>query len=204
MARAAWTEAAERRRQIIEAALPVFAGRSYAEATTAEVARAAGISQPAIFKHFATKRDLFVAVLERTTELVLERWQGAADRAETPLDGLLEIARTYAGMAHSQQVTFRVRLRAVAESADPVIAAAARTSYLTLVGFLRERIELAKVAGQVPPSVDAMAAAWHFLSVGQGFNLNHYVGFGWDETVIRQMIQSLMAGIAPACSMHNS
>lgn len=161
MARASWTEATERRRQIVEAALPIFASRSYAEATTADVARAANISQPAIFKHFATKRDLFVAVLERTTELVLERWQGAADGAPTPLDGLRAIAWTYAGMAQTQQVTFRVRLRAVAESSDPVIAEAAR----------------------------------HFLSVGQGFNLNHFVGFGWDETVIRSLIDGLMRNL---------
>lgn len=202
--RAHWTEATERRRLIVEAALLVFAGRSYAAATTADVAKAAKISQATIFKHFATKRDLFVAVLARTTELVLERWQRASEGAPTPLDGLVAIARTYAMMAAREQVTFRVRIRAVAESADPVIAEHARNSYLTIVSFLRDLIEKAKEARQLPEEVDAAAAAWHFLSVGQGFNLNHFVGFGWDETIIRWLIDSLFRGIATARPLDNT
>lgn len=180
----------------MEAALQVFASHSYATATTADVARVANVSQATIFKHFATKRDLFVAVLARTTELVLERWQRAAESAPTPLEGLMAIARTYAMMAAREQVTFRVRIRAVAESADPVIAEHARASYMTIVGFLRDLIEKAKEARQLPEEVDPMAAAWYFLSVGQGFNLNHFVGFGWDESIIRGLIESLFRGIA--------
>jgi AcrR family transcriptional regulator len=191
MPRAPWTEGAERRRQIVEAALSVFAGRSYADATTADVAREAHIAQATIFKHFATKRDLFVAVLGRTTELVLERWQLAFDAEPSPLRGLQAIARTYADMAHTERLTFRVRIRAVAESADPVIAGHARRSYTTIVAFLQVLIEKAKAAGELPASLDAETAAWHFLAVGQGFNLNHYVGFGWDERIIGSMVEHL-------------
>lgn len=192
MPRAKWTEGAERRRQIVEAALPIFASRSYAEATTAEVARAARISQATVFKHFATKRDLFVAVVERTTELVLEHWQKVAEAAPSPLEGLRAIAEAYSTMAHAQEVTFRVRFRAAAESADPVIAQAARTSYLIIVEFLAEQIARAQQAGQADPAVNAKSAAWRFLAVGQGFNLNNLVGFGWDDALIRELIDSML------------
>lgn len=182
---------------IVEAALHVFAASSYADATTGDVARAAGVSQATIFKHFATKRELFVAVLERTTALVLDRWQAVADEEPTPLDGLMAIARTYAMMASTDHVTFRVRIRAVAESGDPVIAEHARASYMAIVGFLQALVQQAKDAGQLPDHIDPTVTAWHFLSVGQGFNLNHFVGFGWDEATIQGLIRTLFQGIAP-------
>ena len=56
--------AAERRVALIDAALTVFGERSYTGATTAEIARAAGVSEPILYRHFASKRDLYVACLE--------------------------------------------------------------------------------------------------------------------------------------------
>ena len=56
--------AAERRQAIVDAALRVFAGSSYSGATTAEIARAAGISEPILYRHFASKRELYLACLE--------------------------------------------------------------------------------------------------------------------------------------------
>ncbi len=55
----------ERREQILAAALPCFAARGYAGAGTRDLARAAGITEPILYRHFAGKADLFRAVLER-------------------------------------------------------------------------------------------------------------------------------------------
>ncbi|BDG60693.1 TetR/AcrR family transcriptional regulator [Caldinitratiruptor microaerophilus] len=193
--RAPWTEAAERRRLIVEAALPVFASHSYSGATTTDVARAARVAQATIYKHFPTKRDLFLAVLDRTTDLVLERWQQAMEGAPTPLDRLVALVRTYAMMAATDHLAFRVRVRAVAESGDPVIATHARASYLRIVEFLRDVIEEARAAGQTPPDLDPARAAWYLLSVGQGFNLNHYVGLSWDPATIDGLIAYVFRGL---------
>jgi AcrR family transcriptional regulator len=55
--------AEERRRAIVQAALRVFSAGSYAGATTAEIAREAGVSEPVLYRHFASKRDLWFACL---------------------------------------------------------------------------------------------------------------------------------------------
>ncbi len=194
--RASWMEAQERRRLIVEAALQVFSQKSYAAATTNDVARAARVSQATVFKYFATKRDLFIAVLEHTTGLVLERWQQAAEGTASPLQRVRAIARAYAHMAATEHFSFRVRIRAVAESDDPVIAEAARRSYLAIVDFLRGELEKAKEVGELPPELDASAGAWYFLSVGQGFNLNHFVGFNWDEATLDRVTEHLFRGLS--------
>jgi TetR/AcrR family transcriptional regulator len=56
--------AAERRQAILEAALGVFSQGSYAGATTAQIAREAGVSEPVLYRHFASKRDLYFACLD--------------------------------------------------------------------------------------------------------------------------------------------
>ncbi|HUX47181.1 MAG TPA: TetR/AcrR family transcriptional regulator [Desulfosporosinus sp.] len=54
----------ERRQDILEAALIVFTRKGYNGSTTAEIARSAGVAEGTIFRHFATKKDLLIAVLK--------------------------------------------------------------------------------------------------------------------------------------------
>jgi AcrR family transcriptional regulator len=56
--------AADRRRHLIETAIRLFTEGSYHGTTTAEIARAAGVSEPILYRHFASKRDLYLAALE--------------------------------------------------------------------------------------------------------------------------------------------
>jgi AcrR family transcriptional regulator len=50
--------AAQRRQALIETAQRVFSEGTYRGTTTAEIARAAGVSEPILYRHFASKRDL--------------------------------------------------------------------------------------------------------------------------------------------------
>src|SRR4051812_2188727 len=61
---------AARRDQILAAARRVFAEGGYA-ASTDEVARAAGVSQPYVVRLFGTKRDLFLAAYQQATNEIL-------------------------------------------------------------------------------------------------------------------------------------
>ena len=54
----------QRRLNILEASLKIFAQKGYNGSTTAEIARAAGVAEGTIFRHFTTKKDLLIAVLE--------------------------------------------------------------------------------------------------------------------------------------------
>src|ERR1035441_5148426 len=59
----------DRRRQLIEVAIDLFSQRGFAGTTTREIAIAAGVTEAIIFRHFATKQDLYAAILENTTTL---------------------------------------------------------------------------------------------------------------------------------------
>ena len=64
----------KRRRQIIDSARGVFASQSYWKVGTADLAKAAGISEPALYRHFASKKDLFIAAIKATGPRLLEIW----------------------------------------------------------------------------------------------------------------------------------
>src|SRR5215470_1094109 len=54
----------DRRNQLLDAALEVFARKGFEGTTTKEVAAAAGVTEAIIFRHFPTKQALYTAVLD--------------------------------------------------------------------------------------------------------------------------------------------
>src|SRR5215510_14088184 len=59
----------ERRRVIVDAALTLFSQKGFRGTTTKEIAEAACCSEATLFKHFATKDELYSAILETKTQL---------------------------------------------------------------------------------------------------------------------------------------
>ena len=60
--------AEDRRHQILEVARPLFARKGYNGTTTREIASGAGVNEALIFRHFASKHELYWAVLDSSTQ----------------------------------------------------------------------------------------------------------------------------------------
>lgn len=56
--------AEERRHQILHVAVTLFSQRGFGGTTTKEIAQAAGVSEAMVFRHFATKQELYSAILD--------------------------------------------------------------------------------------------------------------------------------------------
>ncbi|MBV8857638.1 MAG: TetR/AcrR family transcriptional regulator [Acidobacteria bacterium] len=66
----------DRRRQIAEVAMRLFSERGFRGTTTKEIAQAAGVSEAIIFRHFATKEELYTAIID---------YKGCGGAAPTPV-----------------------------------------------------------------------------------------------------------------------
>src|SRR5262249_32744913 len=55
----------QRRDAIVKAAVQLFARNGFRGTTTRELAQAVGVTEPVLYMHFATKRDLYSAIIER-------------------------------------------------------------------------------------------------------------------------------------------
>ncbi len=59
---------AERRAAILEAAINLFSQNGFRGTTTRQLASAVGVSEPVLYQHFATKRDLYTAIVDHLIE----------------------------------------------------------------------------------------------------------------------------------------
>ena len=187
MARARRLPAGERRRRIIEVARSLFASAGYANVGTADLAKAAGVSEPALYRYFDSKRDLFIASLGTAGGRLVELWQQMAGEVEDPLEILRSIALGYYDHARSRSGFMRLQFRALAESDDPEIQEALKGNFRALIRFLMEALEEGKRRGLVSQEVDSAAVAWEFLSLG--LSLDVICLLGLDRSVDRQRVE---------------
>jgi len=172
--------AAVRREQILEAAITVFASAGFREASTAAIAAGLGVSEPTLFRHFPTKRALYLAALDRTAEVVMERWRAIATAAPSPLVALFEVGRWYYGALQEDSRYLRLRFRSLAESGDPDVRSRVQAHFRAGFDFVHDLYASARAAGEVAAETDARAHAWMFMAVGALLDTTQVIGLRDD------------------------
>jgi AcrR family transcriptional regulator len=134
--------AAERRDDLVEAALIEFAEHGYEGTSTEDIARRAGISQPYLFRLFGTKKELFKASAARCMRETLEMFQRAAEgkRGEEALHamGAAYIEELLTG----DRVRLRAQMQAYVACDDPEICAVVRNGFGDLVAYAQRVSDL--------------------------------------------------------------
>ena len=148
----------ERREEILDAALEVFADKGLHGASTEEIARRAGISQPYVFRLFGTKKDLYVAGVARCFRQTLELMQQAAEgkRGE---EALAAIGQAYEELLQSDRTYLRAQMQAYAACEDPEICAVVRGGFGDLVSYVE------RVSGASSEEISAFFAHGMLLNV---------------------------------------
>jgi len=177
MPRARRLSAQDRKSQIIETAREVFATQSYAKVGTADLAKAAGVSEPALYRYFSSKKDLFLATLRSTAPKLLEIWQAIAYDVEDPLETLWSIGVHYYDHLQTHSGNMKLQFQAVSEVDDPEIRAALHENFAAFVDFVAETLDEGKRRGIVRRDVDSRLVAWQFLGIGLTLDLMHLLGF---------------------------
>ncbi|MBF6600878.1 MAG: TetR/AcrR family transcriptional regulator [Dehalococcoidia bacterium] len=180
--------AEKRKRQIIESARSVFAGQTYAKVGTADLAKAAGISEPALYRHFAGKKELFVATLRATAPRLLRVWEEISCDYDDPIETLWAIGVYYYDHLDSHTANMKLQFRALSEADDPEIRAALRESFGAFVEFVADTLEEGKARGIVREDVDARIVAWQFLGIGMTLDMMHVLGFSGEMDRARAAI----------------
>jgi TetR/AcrR family transcriptional regulator len=135
--------ASERRESILRAAAQVFGRRGYVGATTDQVAKAAGISQPYVVRLFGSKEALFLEVLENAKRELLAAFRASmAEAGGGDSSRMLKLlGERYVELARERGVHLSL-LQAFVQGADPVVGTAARAGYLEIWRMLRDEAGL--------------------------------------------------------------
>jgi AcrR family transcriptional regulator len=191
--------AAKRREQLLDAALELFASHGYARATTSELAKAAGVTEPIIYRHFSSKKDLFIALIERTGQQTLEQWAQDLKNASDPADRLRRIIGDNPMVSTRGQRAYRVLLQSITESNDDQIRAAVSNHIRSVHAFLVDEVERAQEARSVVTRFSAEILAWLLIHVGMGYGVVTALGVerhGFDESGahVQEIISRLLVG----------
>ncbi len=135
--------AAERRDALIEAAVHEFAQGGLHGTPVDRIARRVGVAQPYVFSLFGSKRELFLAAVERDFERVSERFAAAAaefDPAQAPpeTDVLTAMGDAYVELLGSHRDLLMLQLQCYAACDDEVIRDHVRASYARLVRHVQQ------------------------------------------------------------------
>jgi AcrR family transcriptional regulator len=132
--------AQERRSDVLRVAVAEFAKRGWQGTSTEDVARAAGISQPYLFKMFPTKKALFIALVEQGFERVRTAFVEAVGDAVGE-EALVRMGACYGELLRDRDELL-LQMQAYAASSDPEIGEVTRRE------FGRLWREVARLSGQ--------------------------------------------------------
>ena len=181
-------KAPQRREQLIGVATKIFAKWGYNAATTAAIADAAGVTEPILYRHFASKQQMFVAITRAMSKQTISQWRELTAKAHTATDKIRTIAREFPNHIRENEDAYKVIHGALATSRDPKVRAVMKKHYLEIEEFFRKIVEDGQKAGEFRRDLDSKTPTWQLINTGIGYamialNLRQFERFSVEEAI---------------------
>jgi AcrR family transcriptional regulator len=180
------------KQHILDKAAEVFADRGLANTKINDLAEAAGISQGLLYRYFADKEDVFVALLIKAIDDVLLHAQSAVKRTGTPLDKIRWLTEQILRGMSENPVYFRLFSQAMAL---PGRVYETLWKLETVVAILRELIVAGQTNGEVakrdPDQLLLLYISSIFgLAAAKGLNIGWLDEHFPDAAVVLQVLKA--------------
>ncbi len=161
-----------RRRQIVEAALELFARHGYAATTTKAIAQQVGVTEGLIFHYFPTKAELLRAAVRERRSFVGEVQALLVEAGDAPArDVLRHIVMGWVEAIRHQQSLVTVLL--VESQANEELGRAFRAVVGELVAAMSGYLQARVAAGELREDLPTTSSAMMFFSSLMVFFLTH-------------------------------
>jgi AcrR family transcriptional regulator len=134
----------ERRAAVLAVALKVFGRDGISGASTEEIAAAAGISQPYLFRLFGTKRELFLETVALGCAAIIRSFSEASEGLEGA-EALEAMGRSYPALIANHDLLL-IQLQSYAASGEPEIRAFTSAQFASIVHYVAGRTGLGPAA----------------------------------------------------------
>jgi TetR/AcrR family transcriptional regulator len=159
--------AEERRAALLKIACRLFSEGSYRGTTTADIAREAGVTEPVLYRHFASKRQLFLSCLQDTWAGVRVMWEETVAAEPDPGLWVASMGRSFIESEVKRPLISNLWVQAIAESSeDPVIGAFMKEHMREVHDYVAGVGRQAQSLGAIEADRDIDAEAWIFISLG--------------------------------------
>ena len=169
--------AEQRKAAVLECACGMFSSGSYRGTTTAEIARRAGVTEPVLYRHFASKRELYLAVLEESWSRLRALWEEAVAAEPDPRFRVGAMGRAYFAETDPKVLCAELWIQALTEASDDAeIRKFLRKQMREVHDFVSDVIRRSQAEGGVFEDRDASAEAWIFIAIGLLGTVSRRVG----------------------------
>ena len=159
--------AGERRAAVLDTACHVFSRCSYRTATTAEIAREAGVTEPILYRHFDSKQALYLSCIDEAWRRVRAAWEAAVAAEADPEAWLPAMGRAFFEFREQKAVYANLWVQALAGAGEePELRRHLRRHLRDVHEFIEDVIGRGQEVGGVPEDRDARAEAWIFIAIG--------------------------------------
>jgi AcrR family transcriptional regulator len=156
-----------RRAAVLEAACTIFGRGTYRSTTTAEIAKHAGVTEPVLYRHFRSKRDLYLACLEEAWRDTRELWERAIADEPDPARWLVAMGKAYLASKDRRGQLAHLWLQSLTESGDDAeIRKYLRAQLQDVHRYVADVMRRSQEAGGTLPGRDPAVEAWVFISLG--------------------------------------
>lgn len=163
---------AETRNTILEAALDLFSQNGYDTTSVAEICQNAQISKGAFYHHFASKQDLFLALMDTWIDFVADMFQSAGETAQSVPDALNQMASIAGGLLETMEGGFPILLEFWTQaSRHPAIWEKAIAPYRRFLDYFTDLIQTGIDEGQFVSTLNPEQAARTIISIAMGLLL---------------------------------
>jgi AcrR family transcriptional regulator len=153
---------------LVEAALALAAQRSPAGITTGDLAQAVGITQGAVFRHFASKEAVWLAALDWASDTLMARLTAAASAAPGPLAALQAVFIAHVDFVMAYPGVPRVIFQELQHAEDTPLKARVGSLMQQYRALLMALLQRAHQQQLLAPGTDLTAAAVLFVGSVQG------------------------------------
>lgn len=160
--------AEERQEEIIKAAVELAGEQSVDSVTTQDMAKAVGVTQGAIFRHFPTKDMIWLAVVHWVRGRLMSVVDVAAGQGSDPLDSLEKMFFAHLGFVDKVPAIPKLIFTDQLLKKNPKIKELIRSILADYEAKVTDLITQAKVQKLVRPDLNEQDAAVMFIGIIQG------------------------------------
>ena len=194
--------AGQRKAQIIEVTLRLVDEYGVHGTTTPRIAAAAGVSEPILYKHFASRREMLLAALD----VVFDQAEDVIRSSQEPnvLERLRQIGEYHTNATYAKRLGFVSPLfEFVIAPAEVGLRERVRLRSLAITQALASMIEEGIVQGTIRPDVDPQLVAWQvigfywFEDVSSLMDVDEVVTLGASADLLERILAGIAARPAP-------
>jgi AcrR family transcriptional regulator len=157
-----------RRQEIVDEARRIVAARGFKALTMTALGRAVGVTDGALYRHFASKRDILLAVIDDIEETLFETLEREREPGGSPIETLRGVLQAHLSYAERRRGGTFVMMAEVLLNGDRQLRSRMRELMQRYLDLIEGLLEEGQQIGEVRAGIDREATARAFFGLIQG------------------------------------